>query len=188
MNDPPVLPSGTTIRRNPDRLVLPPHLRAFIRLTAPYDLFLSAGCGLQLDRTSMLENRGPVTTHAEVVVHKTGTDTYIVLVPRNDAANQHAEPLTGRNNSRGGAIRTAGDVLMEAGIVLQPRWHYYVKTTMVQLEGFGWVVSGNWTQATAKPPKAGARAAGAAETEATEAERSEEVAREEATASRGPTT
>lgn len=160
MSIPPLLPAGTTIRRDPNRLPLAPQASPpFLRLSEPYDLFLSAGCVLQLHRAAMLRNLGPEATHVEVMVHTTPESRYIVLVPTNDPADPRSEAIA-TGSGRNYAVRGADDVLMAGGIVQVPGRHYYMETALVELPGSGWVVAADWNQATSQAP---GRARGAAE-------------------------
>jgi hypothetical protein len=143
------LDGGTLVSRDPNRIVSPYVEPAYMRMIGSMDLYLSAAC-IVLFRQAALLNLGiPDTEWAEVAVREIDGVKYILVAPT-DEKNPRRVPLT-RPKDNSGMIRTADDVLLDAGIAMLAGFTYKLSASLVEDATYRNVVAVSWTHAEQEP-------------------------------------
>lgn len=147
MSVPAKLTGGALVRRDPNRLPVPPQAESpFIRLEDPLDLYLSTGCMALFQRASALVHGTPDSAYAEVAVRDVAGQKYLLIAPTTEDNPRKAD-LRRRADQGGARIRTADDVLKNGGVVGAPGVAYKMDAHLVQDSELQWVVAANWTAA-----------------------------------------
>ncbi len=154
------LTGGRVRKTDRNRLWLSPQASdPQMRMGTPGNLELSVGCYAQYCWCAQQEIGEPEPTVVHTFLYETDQGDYLVLaVPKPEQTpetDMDVHELKFERAPNAPTVRGLEPLLVSANVqVREDRW-YYMKTSVMEVEGYGRCVVGNWTQAEAVPRSRG---------------------------------